>query len=122
MGNKKAVIIIEDDKIIQDASLKFKSNSSDIDEIPKIVVLKSNKYIKAVNITGITTKYNLFCIRTFYWNFSLYNVIPVATETFNEDTSPLIGILNIKSDFSIMDLFTPLCSDPTINAVGIDLL
>ena len=27
IGNKKAVITIEDDKIIQDASLKFKSNS-----------------------------------------------------------------------------------------------
>tara|TARA_Y100000766_G_C18916356_1_gene611833 strand:- start:9706 stop:9912 length:207 start_codon:yes stop_codon:yes gene_type:complete len=62
MGIKNAVIIIDAERIIQEASLRDKSNSSEIEGIAIIVVLKSKRKIFAVNTTGKTTNNNFLSI------------------------------------------------------------
>ena len=44
--------------------------------------------------------------------------MPVATETFKEEISPLIGIDKTLSEFSKILFETPSCSEPTTNAMG----
>lgn len=58
MGIKQAVITIDAERIIQDASLSERLKSSIIEGIAIIVVLKSNRNMLAVKTTGKITNNN----------------------------------------------------------------
>ena len=62
IGINKAVETIEAESIIQEATLRDRSNSSVIEGIAIIVVLKSNRKILAVKTTGKIRRNNFSAI------------------------------------------------------------